>query len=738
VPWPWRHSIRDIKADEAIAQLCFTVQEQVKESVGTNRPTLIIPNDLSLAQQQQIIDASRMCGGHVRLLWRPVAAGIAWCLHEHTSSYEQGAGDQDDRSLGHILALHVGLDDLEVVVLEIVSRRVDGRSWVLPARGRQRFPRFRSLGLSLLTELATRDLKSQGTNPSEADIWHLLWCSPWAHEAVSALSGRRGDAGSRLQEAWLEVYRTAGKNEDHGAEASGIAYPTPGGSKQLIDWLEEQREGINAMGVKLVGGVVTGPIGSMVFQGETVGSRLMRQLADVSGQVLVEGLDLPSGVLGQMAALFGSRQAAGLPTYRDTLPRLETLVMQLGEPVWAGLLTDADVDGGQEWQREENFGKGQLAIGAHEDALLLELHHEDFPTVRTFTAPLERQTGSKIPVSLAVSISPAQGNARVEVIPDDPNLWGRRRVLLNWKSMHDTGKTSEQRLDEHPRICPPVVVRPSSWARWRAARNVIDRIQTQWGGYTREDLQWLNRELQLPDPDREFHYAVSSDGESPRDQDMLECLVDELLALMQGGEVDLTEYCFRVLANTFTADERFQDILAEMVDDYWDYASYELLPIGRCMREPESVAEYCNALLRKLRDTHVGVNDWLRALSEVSKYREHALRDTNASVGRELTRHLLAIFNEQVAIGAGHYIFRHAIVSILYLLRIRRYDNGFMDPNSDLAESVKESCIHARDLARRGKLSLTGGQVNLAACLDEVIAYIDRRGRGIPILAKLE
>ena len=93
------------------------------------------------------------------------------------------------------------------------------------------------------------------------------------------------------------------------------------------------------MGVRLVGAVVTGPIASMSFQDEPVGCRLLRKLADIPDRVLVEGRDLPSGILSRMAALSGSLRAAKSLTYLDTLPRLETLVMQLGEPAWASLLT---------------------------------------------------------------------------------------------------------------------------------------------------------------------------------------------------------------------------------------------------------------------------------------------------------------------------------------------------------------------------------------------------------------
>ena len=44
-----------------------------------------------------------------------------------------------------------------------------------------------------------------------------------------------------------------------------------------------------------------------------------------------------------MAALCGARIAMGISVYLDTLPCLQALVMHLGEPTWANLLSDQEL-----------------------------------------------------------------------------------------------------------------------------------------------------------------------------------------------------------------------------------------------------------------------------------------------------------------------------------------------------------------------------------------------------------
>ena len=70
--------------------------------------------------QQELIDSVRKRGRKIRLLWRPVAAALAWC--EHHREELLGMGGDAEESLGHIVSLHVGFDCVEATVLEVVSR----------------------------------------------------------------------------------------------------------------------------------------------------------------------------------------------------------------------------------------------------------------------------------------------------------------------------------------------------------------------------------------------------------------------------------------------------------------------------------------------------------------------------------------------------------------------------------------------------------------------------------------
>jgi hypothetical protein len=72
---------------------------------------------------------------------------------------------------------------------------------------------------------------------------------------------------------------------------------------------------------------------------------------------------------------------------------------------------------------------------------------------------------------------------------------------------------------------------------------------------------------------------------------------------------------------------------------------------------------------------------------------------------------------------------------IVFMLRRRAYDNGFLDPDSELAGRIKDTFRRAIEAHRSGQLRVIGGAVDLPRALQQMIDYIDRRGMGSILLA---
>ena len=125
------------------------------------------------------------------------------------------------------------------------------------------------------------------------------------------------------------------------------------------------------------------------------------------------------------------------------------------------------------------------------------------------------------------------------------------------------------------------------------------------------------------------------------------------------------------------------------------------------------------------------VNDWLKAFSEVLRFREDATRDVSSTLCAELSRHALEIVEEEHRFRKLLHRFRNAAVIIVYLLRRRAWDDDYLDPASPLAVEIKRSFELAIEDIRQGRAkTFQAGAVDVRAALRRMIDYIDRHGSG--------
>lgn len=205
-----------------------------------------------------------------------------------------------------------------------------------------------------------------------------------------------------------------------------------------------------------LGAVVTGSLASIPIKDLDLGSFWLNRLGITAERRIVENVDGPLGLSTLGATIYAQRIANDHPTHLDTLPRIKIIVTKHGEPIWIDLLKEDDeyVEGGKEFFKE-GIGKGSMKIPAGRKSLMIELNHEEYSTVRGVDSQFDVETTKTVPVSLSAAIMPAQGNARVEVVPEQEAVLGRRRIYTRWETMQDTGKPPKQFLDSLPRVCPP-------------------------------------------------------------------------------------------------------------------------------------------------------------------------------------------------------------------------------------------------------------------------------------------
>jgi hypothetical protein len=427
----------------------------------------------------------------------------------------------------------------------------------------------------------------------------------------------------------------------------------------------------------------------------------------------------------------------------DRLPLLRVGAYKRGDPAWIRLLTEEDdyVEGGKRWVRPEPVGG--FSIGAEKEALELVLHHGDFAYVRGARAqfiPSHKAT----PVILDVSMEPAGGNASVEIRPLDADRLSSVRLNCDWSSMsrkveifekkefvQRSNVTPQQWLSCQPRLFPKLKPRANDRSAWSSAKGYIQRY-LEGGRISLEQVGTvLNRSVE-PGTTLEAHYErratpIASNGLPPNDTDLLERFVAKLLPKLKSQRE--RDEALRTLGFTSTNNPEFAQYLTTCLTRDSVHASERLvMACGLCVRSSSTIAQFAKILQRRLHTSPEGDNDAMKAFSRMLCYRDEATTDLSIQECLHLTDDLLQAFKFQREARNPNFLFRYSALCITYLLRKRRDNDNYLDPESKLAKDVKAEFRKAQNDIKTRRLIPIGGAIHMPQVLQDMIDYIDRRG----------
>lgn len=724
--WLFQGETHELSPYAAIAA-CIRDALPNYEDYSTGRGiTLTIPNHWQEERQQALLDAINAEGVSARLLWRPVAATIAWQSHGSTSWHERIASNPTSPTPPKVLVLNLGVDGIELTVLELVPTVTEAKRTYIPGRRRPVADGLLKTTFGWRTILGnlTEQLRINANQDDFGKLWKTLWATDWLKK-------------SRL--TYRTEYSSASFNKEL-LKLIGVQANDDGELQAILDWGRKWRARLSKEW--LIGTVTTGHLtGVFLSDGEVLANRLLRELGVDHVESFVDGHNYEPGLIAKGAALYALQSSRGTPTYFDTLPRLQAAVTYAGTPRWIDLLPDDQrfVDGGKVWKRPENLSGLSLAKGSHD--LKLALAHEDFDRVREVVAELPKLVVEKEPVKISVAIEPAQGNARLEVHPDNTDVFGRRRIAFDWRKMKETDVTQEGYLQSIPLIFPGLLPRLSSIGKWNKTKwNMKDcavKLLRNRNGASVFDLRTLTGLLREKDAKKfpRDSTAIGSDGEAPNDAEVLNKFVEA--AFSQIGDSDeCSEYLVRTIAYTSTAYRPYLDFLHQELSRLGVRSPQQIVTgCGWCLRDPSHVLTFASLFQRRLFVDPID-QIWWKAFSEILRYRDDATRDIPNELAESLTTFALEIVDMGVKLKRGQLLFRYACVAIVYLLRRRSYEDGYLNPEGSLAERIKSSFRKAQTAVREGKLQLVGGSVDLAAQLQLMIDFIDRRGSGQMLLGE--
>lgn len=691
---------------------------------------LVVPNFCDSAAQQEILEAAEARGCRLRLLWRPVAAALAWLRQVQSVAPDRRPQLAEDDMVAFV---YFGYEQIETTVLRL--RLEEGM--LVPARERpQPNHLVASPGLAGLINTAAALMRDE---PSSVGLWNTLWTTRLLPEIsgrmnATASLGARIDSSltrsvnfAKFEKAWLKGIASevcpAGK--ELVAFQRNLFGEAPR-SDHLTTWIASAQSA--SFSAKPKYAVAFGPMAGALLEAQrNFATAVFEALPSVS-RVWLEGSDTTPGLAAEGAALYAERIALQQPTYLDRLPKFELQIMRNGNPEWLDLLhTESWVRGGKTWFRE---GYGiSLKIPAKQDRLPLAVFRDDFEHVRLLDARLQKATTQPESISLRTEIEPAQGNARIYVTPIAPEFAGKR-ILVDWVTVKlaahpDTNLplSKDDYIKSLPKAFPDHSPRESSDIRWDAACATFLNLPTS---LRFRDIERLRNSLLT-----QFHgrpnvesRAVSSEGTVSRRPDVLEGI--ESLAVSKLDSRVFGDAALRLLGNISSKHPTVLLRLRLRIEPVAERST--IWACGHCLRHPDDI----RAFFRSFISPDIGTpNEWLAAIERIVRYREGALVDIDSKLCESVVEKALETLSSRLSSSNVKATARNAAMVITYSLRRRQWDPRFITPDQTLGSQIISTLQETKEFLDRVRHP-TRTQLRLKEQIPRMIDYVHGAGVGPP------
>jgi hypothetical protein len=399
-----------------------------------------------------------------------------------------------------------------------------------------------------------------------------------------------------------------------------------------------------------------------------------------------------------------------------------------------------------------------IGVAKESDLLQLTLAMEGEARVKENRIELAEPVTRATPVNLRVLMDPGQGSPRLVIEPDDPDAFRGRRVEIDWSDRPFSEKSRTQAVEEVPRTNPPTEPRRASRDAWQGRdffnsmngpatdfKNVRSAIQyfvqtPRQKGAEKSGLKELRGLLRSND--QRFiegrvtlhATAFSSDGEIHPDADdplgLVKSFKDRLHEIIADSEYQdkgIYDEALRCAGYCGLREKSLQVGLLRELDSGNRASQPQLTCLGNTVKTLRECQRFLERMATPKR--HL-LNDELKAISRVLQYREDALQNVDSNTCNDLIDSCTSVLAEQVHKSNAQYVFRHASLSIVYLLRRRRYDESFLAPDEKRAIVIKGLFNETIQKFKRREMRVIGGFVDLSVVTQRLIDYIDRRGQG--------
>lgn len=666
--------------------------------------TVVIPDSLGEAAQQALVDN---CGSF--LIPRPIAVSMAWCRRHAGDFSSIDVKAARGETIGHLLIVTTPFDQWEVVPIEIRAVQDRGKIWLVPVRNRVagggEFPRY---GVNFFLSMAS----NRATDRQSA--WKQAFGA-----GFSTTSTNQAEANSVRTCVKNGFDKTArgyfSEFKDLSSMFTAGTQLVPEAFKELLSEIYN-RQNLSlpdaaqktCLGVIIDGSCSLIPVGENHTLGEFVSRAFPEIEATVSG-----GEEASIG-----AALTAYALKHDLPSYRETILPIDIHYHGRDkrgdyQNAYKPLVEGKTVRAGEEFKSNEAL-RG-LHINQSEKKLTLTLRRTEEKEAYLFrkvTAEITKETTRDEEVQIVAHLKPGQGFAKVFIDSVNQGVFNTR---LDWRTMEDCEEPPPPPLAYLPNVS--YIVQDSYL--WENAETYVEeaikalrdddsfisdamdrlRVAAKFNYWPLADSLDEYRGV-VPKGDIFRHYGVcpsDSNLAHTKNKEKLETLARESGRVFISRAISTSQrkkiqqaISWMYLACPHTI---IHHVRTNLTNQLAQVQAEDLHTIGLCWCESKDIELFFKALEQRLSQGITGVNNWLRACRNIVRFRDGALHP-NIIQDRRLKRiveSLLRILDGQIQQRNFSRIFDNCILTVLYLLKRRRYRKEFLNDEEDELSRLEEN-----------------------------------------------
>ncbi|MBW1796345.1 MAG: hypothetical protein JRJ38_18330 [Deltaproteobacteria bacterium] len=722
---------------------------------GIRDIVLAIPNDLHEFGQQVLISALKRRGCKPTLLWRPVAAAISWC--NRLPAVEAKAMLEKDDSL---IVIHLGADSFEFVPLRLRKIERNGIKYVVPLRTRPQ-QRKSSGGIFVLSSAAEVLIQKLYGNNDHAAIWQTFAVFPelWKIARGESEYNENNERFIHIKNTWNRwkpqeyLYDALQDAQLKSEWLEGLTAKccdvdlsrTLPEEKSLIEYVRESVQGaLKQCHGDVVGAMITGNLEHLpVNDSQTLKHIIFEELekadleyndsSEPAGTYIFYPERTDIDLIAEGCLIYHDRISKNLPTYLDTLPKLDIRARILGKAQWCSLVKDDVIEGGETY---ENPSPPKFAVKPGQKEIEFFLMREDSDKYRKLPFLLPEKAANQIGLDLKVKMRPAQGYASVEVIPSAAKAFGSEHLYLDWSRMEPSELPKEQKgigfpqsfsIEIHPNVYNAV-----KWIlRKYLQTGFIDNKYTQIVIRLRDEIKQLRRVL-WNIGDNTGYRIVNENGDLPCEIDTILMLnvknkinneIENVLS-RQMTEEDSKNLKYLIQTSTWLfagAPENCYIYLRRMLKENNIETKRNVVHgAGRSFFQNEDIELFFNVAVDRIRYNPLGTNNWVLAISRILQHRDNAPECLRRDQALFLAKFACDRMDSQLRQGNIKQIFKNSAHLFLFLLRWRTIGDFLVEgEESDLGQQAKSILENAAELSRNKKIK---------GILKEIAKYIEYEG----------